>query len=195
MHRFPCERPVGGVQAIPDALTRGLQQRGATCTATQQARRSCSATIGWSRTKSRSPPYSRRSALRESGPSPGLTTASALRPAPLHRVPRGTAIPSPLGKLLKYDSKTTASRRQTCTTSPRRHRRRTLSPSARCTGAARTTPALPTDPRAPATTFRTIFDSMAALNRPGPLASDPHQPMRLSRRPRTFTQMEQRQLS
>ncbi|HTK61472.1 MAG TPA: NAD(P)/FAD-dependent oxidoreductase [Pseudonocardia sp.] len=28
MHRFACERPVGGVQAIPDALTRRLQQRG-----------------------------------------------------------------------------------------------------------------------------------------------------------------------
>jgi phytoene dehydrogenase-like protein len=28
MHRFACERPIGGVQAIPDALTRRLQQRG-----------------------------------------------------------------------------------------------------------------------------------------------------------------------
>lgn len=30
MHRFACERPIGGVQAIPDALTRRLRQRGGT---------------------------------------------------------------------------------------------------------------------------------------------------------------------
>jgi phytoene dehydrogenase-like protein len=30
MHRFACERPVGGVQAIPDALARRLQDRGGT---------------------------------------------------------------------------------------------------------------------------------------------------------------------